>query len=178
MRSRPHLTATTFFFLFLSFSFLWTEQPALAFDKNLKCLGITFHVVCENGSLSVTPTGLENNSALQLRVKDEVTKAVALDLDGSGVPELYLFFREKGDLGSGHVLVFGTNGRRSLVPIKIPALTPAQQLGYLGHDEFTFMEGCFMRRFTIPDQKLRQIQYRLCLRPTGWELTPLRTVEF
>lgn len=146
--------------------------------KTLKSKGVNFHIAVAGNTLTITASTLGNKSVVTETLRGKVIGTKAEDLDADGNPEIYIFIRETEIEARGQVLAYATNRGKSLTPIQFSALTSRQAQDYKGHDEYAFVEGNFLRRFRIPDGKVRQIQYQLTRDTSGWMLTAKQTTEF
>jgi hypothetical protein len=61
---------------------------------------------------------------------------------------------------------------------------PEESKGYMGHDEFAVVEGSFIQRFNLYDdkgkktEKMRQIQYKLKAGEAGFKLEKYNATDF
>ena len=156
------------------------------FDKTLELQGITFHVTCPNASsineVTIVPAGLAiDNSPITHGVEGTVVGAEVADLDANGSPEIYVYVSSAGSGSYGSLLAYAVNNGKSLSEIYLPPLELDAEVsaGYMGHDEFSVLEGRLGRRFPIygggdtnaePTGGTRQLQYRLEAGEAGWVL--------
>ncbi len=158
-----------------------------AFDKTLSLNGISFHITCPNeGSLNpltIVPSGLtiDNSTIKKEEIDGSVRGAEVADLNGDGFPEIYIYINSAGSGSYGSLVAYGSNNNKSLSEIYLPPLEEdaKNSKGYMGHDEFTVMEGNLVRRFPIykntdsnvnPTGGMCQLQYELVPGEAGWIL--------
>jgi hypothetical protein len=187
---------------FYSFLALMAFVPAItsaaeqnpAFDKTLQLNGIRFHVTCPNDSslstLTIVPAGLTiDNSTISTEIDGTVTGAEVDDLDGNGSPEIYVYVTSAGSGSYGSLVAYSSNNNKSISPIYLPPLEEdvTHSQGYMGHDEFTVMEGHLARRFPIykkddsnanPTGGMRQLLYKLVPGEATWLLKIIRSTTF
>lgn len=166
-----------------------------AFDKTFTMNGISFHVTCPNeGSLNpltIVPSGLtiDNSIIKKEEIDGSVTGAEVADLNGDGFPEIYIYINSAGSGSYGSLTAYGSNKNKSLSEIYLPPLEDdaKNSKGYMGHDEFTVMEGNLARRFPIyqegdtnsnPTGGMRQLQYKLVPGEAGWTLQLINSSSF
>jgi hypothetical protein len=164
----------------------------LVFDKTLELQGIRFHVTSANAGstniLHIIPSGPEiGNSPIVKTIDGTVSGAEVADLNTDGSPEIYIYVTSAGSGSYGSLAAYAANRHKSLSEIFLPPLTDADAQGYMGHDEFTVLEGVLGRRFSIyratdsnakPTGGMRQLQYRLVPGEAGWVLKLDRVAEF
>lgn len=144
---------------------------------------VTSHFDGQDSTLRITPSGLEiDNSPYEQKVKGTVTGVETADLNADGSPEIYVYTMLGG---TGSVLAFSANRRKSLSAITLPALTPKAANGYSGGDEFAVVENRLVRRFPLKrgggDRKAtvtRQLQYKLVPGEATWTFKLDRVVEY
>lgn len=165
-----------------------------AFDKTLQLNGISFHVTCSNESslntLTIVPAGLTiDNSTMTMEIDGSVTGAEMDDFNGDGSPELYVYITSAGSGSYGSLVAYSSNNNKSISPIYLPPLEEdlKNSQGYMGHDEFTTMEGHLARRFPIykkndsnvnPSGGYRQLLYTLVPGEATWSLKLVRSTTF
>jgi hypothetical protein len=172
------------------------SSPAtpVPFDRTLELQGIKFHVTSANdgsiNTLRIVPAGLEiDNSPIVRTIDGTVTGAEVADLNADGSPEIYVYVTSAGSGSYGSLVAYSANRRKSLSEIYLPPLTEdkAASKGYMGHDEFSVLEGVLGRRFPLyrdtdtnarPTGGMRQIQYKLVPGEAGWILKVDRLVEY
>jgi uncharacterized protein len=163
------------------------------FDKVLKLEGITFHVRTTNdGSLNqvtIETSGLSiSNPVLKNEVDGSVISAEVADLNHDGSPEIYIFANSAGSGSYGSVIAYSSNHNKSITPIYMPELDlrSKEAKGYMGHDEYTIMEGKLVRRFPIykkddpnccPTGGMRQLYYDLVPGEASWQLKLVESEE-
>jgi hypothetical protein len=167
---------------------------AAAFAQTLELQGIRFQITGTNNgsvnSVQITPSGLEiDNSPIVRAIDGTITGAEVADLNADGSPEIYVYVSSAGSGSYGSLVAYSANRRKSLSEIHLPSLTEngSAAQGYMGHDEFTVLEGVLGRRFPVyragdtnarPTGGMRQLQYRLVPGEAGWLLNVDRLVEY
>ncbi|MCG6967698.1 MAG: PliI family lysozyme inhibitor of I-type lysozyme [Chromatiaceae bacterium] len=157
-----------------------------SFDRTLALHGIRFRVTCANqgsiNTLHIVPAGLSvDNSPIEQTIDGTVSGAEVADLDRDGSPEIYVYVHSAGSGSYGSLVAYASNRGKSLSAIYLPPLTddPVASAGYMGHDQFTVLEGVLGRRFPVyrdndtnarPTGGMRQLQYRLVPGEAGWLL--------
>ncbi|MEH6568700.1 MAG: PliI family lysozyme inhibitor of I-type lysozyme [Halioglobus sp.] len=147
---------------------------------------LSFEIQATTGSsinqLRVQPAGLElDNRELSAEIDGTAYGAQIADLDGNGWPEIYVFITSAGSGGYGSLIAYGVNNGKSVSPIYLPPMddTPEALEGYMGHDKFSVLNNCLIRRFPVytqtdtnaaPSGGTRQLQYRLIPGEAGWLL--------
>jgi hypothetical protein len=185
----PIITAT----LLLATSFGEVSRAGGGFHKTLSLQGVTFHVHSTGeGSqqqLSITTTGTKPPiQPIRQSVDGQVVGAEVADLNGNGRPEIFVFVQGAGSGSYGQLVAFTVvNGSDQLAPIGLRELGGAMAQGYQGHDQFSVVEGCLVRRFPIyksgdTNAKAtggeRQICYKLNTGEAGWSLSPTSVFKF
>ena len=166
-------------------------EQSLTFDKTFELNGISFHVTCPNDSslstLTIVPAGLTiDNSIISTEIDGTVTEAEIGDLDKNGSPEIYVYITSAGSGSYGSLVAYSSNNNKSITPIYLPPLEEDETnfQGYMGHDEFTLMEGHIARRFPIykkddsnanPTGGTRQLLYKLVPGEASWLLKVTRS---
>ena len=165
-----------------------------AYDKTLMLNGISFHVSCVNDSslnkMMIGPLGLEiDNSVIKKEIDGIVTGAEVDDLNGDGSPEIYVFINSVGSGSYGSLVAYSSNNKKSLSEIYMPPLTDDAEnsKGYMGHDQFTIIEGSLTRLFPIykkndtnanPTGGMRQLEYKLVPGEASWLLKLTKSTIF
>ena len=160
-------------------------QGAKPFDQTLAMKGIGFRVVSANTAsgnrVVITPSGLSGGNAPVSRELDGlVTGAEVADLDGDGLPEVYVFVRSVGSGSYGSLAAFGVR-RQSLAEVYLLPISEDVDAsrGYMGHDTFAIRGKRLVRQFPLyrpgdrnaqPTGGSRQIHYGLAPTDTGWVL--------
>jgi len=173
-------------------AWLIAAGPPGSFEKELIFTDLAFHISCANqGSLNdvvITPSG----SAKPIIIKDadgNVYGAEIADLNGDGAPEIYIFMSSAGSGSYGSLIAYGSGHGSTLIPIPLPALEKNKDYarGYMGHDQFSLADQHLIRRFPIyhsgdsnaqPSGGIRQIEYKLIPKETGWQLQAVRGTTF
>ena len=164
-----------------------TAQGGKAFEQTLALKGIGFRVVSANTSAGnrvvITAIGLAGVAEPVSRPVDGVvSSAEVADLDGDGLPEVYVFVRSGGSGSYGSLVAFGV--RHPSHPLAEIHLLPISEdveasRGYMGHDTFVISGNNVVRQFPLyrpgdrsatPTGGSRQISYRLAPTDTGWVL--------
>lgn len=169
-----------------------TDSPT--YETTLDYFGIGFHVVASGegsiGTVTITPTGLENDNAPITRETDgTVALAEVGDLNVDGSPEIYVYTRSAGSGSYAGLIGYSANAKKSLSEIHLPPITddPKGSQGFMGYDEFRVVENTLVRRFPVyregdsnaaPTGGTRQLQYKLEAREAGWVLRLDKVVEY
>ncbi len=187
------ISVVIFVFTLLSIN-VNAEEKNQGFDKTLKLNTISFHVTCPNDSslnnLTIVPAGLAiDNSTIITEIDGTVAGAEVDDLNGDGFPEIYIYISSAGSGSYGSLVAYSSNHNKSVSPIYLPPLEEDKlnSKGYMGHDEFTVMEGTLARRFPIynkddrnvhPTGGKRQLSYKLVAGEATWILQLIRSTTF
>lgn len=178
---------TKIFFLLLMIVLLGMHVDAQIkrYDSSMKVGKVGFRVLCNNKSAekntaSISPIGFENTAReISIEIKGRITKAEVDDLNNDGFPDMVLYVYNGGTKNTGTVIGISSDKNQGFVPIFFPDIADDQKLkvGYMGHDEFTLMEGTLLRRFPIYETAdtangkltgmMRQIQYRVTATEKG-----------
>jgi hypothetical protein len=161
------------------------------FKKVLTLKGITFTITSPNNSsinkVTITPKGLKgSNKPIIVDAEGTLTGAEIEDLNQDGFPDLFIYVTSVGSGSYGSIIAYTTNRNKSLSPIYLPPVSedPKDSKGYMGHDEFSIVEGSFIQRFNIYDSngkktgKMRQIQYKLKSGEAGFLMRKYNVIEF
>ncbi len=170
------------------------EEKTQKFDKTLNLNTIGFHVTCPNESslnnLTIVPSGLSiDNSMIITEIDGTVSGAEVDDLNGDGFPEIYVYINSAGSGSYGSLVAYSSNHNKTISPIYLPPIEEDKlnSKGYMGHDEFTVMEGNLSRRFPIynkddsnanPTGGTRQLSYKLVAGEATWTLQVIRNTTF
>jgi hypothetical protein len=174
---------------------LQAGAPALAgaaFNRSLSLQGIRFQVQSSGeGSqqeLTITTTGAKPPiKPIHQTVNGRVVGAKVADLNGNGMPEIYVFVQGAGSGSYGELAAYAVTRGSDLSPIYLQELSGAMAQGYQGHDQFEVVEGCLVRRFPIykpgdTNAKAtggeRQICYKLVNGEASWILRPSNVLTF
>ncbi len=163
-----------------------------AFGKTLSLQGISFQVQATGeGSqqqLTITPRGGKRQfKPITQTVDGRVVGAEVADLNSNSLPELYVYVQSAGSGSYGQLVAYAVINSDQLSPIYLQELSGASAKGYQGHDEFSVVEGCLVRRFPIykPGDSnakatggLRQICYKLQKGEASWLLRPTSVLQF
>jgi len=185
----PQLTAAA---LLLATSLPGSAWAGAAFNKTLKLQGITFQIKSSGeGSqqqLTITTTGAKPPiKPIKQTVNGQVVGAEVADLNGNGLPEIYVFVEGAGSGSYGELVGYAVMKGSELSPIYLQELSGAPAQGYQGHDQFQVVEGCLVRRFPIykpgdSNAKAtggeRQICYKLKSGEASWILRPTSVLKF
>ena len=126
---------------------------------------------------------------IKREIEGTVTGAEAADLNGDGSPEIYIYVTSAGSGSYGELVAYSANNNNSLSEIYLQPLEndPENSKGYMGHDEFTVIEGNLARRFPIYKADdtnakatggMRQLQYKLVAGEAGWKLELDKSTSF
>ena len=185
----PQLTAAS---LLLATALSGSAWAGGGFHKNLNLQGLSFLVHSSGeGSqqeLTITTSGAKPAiKPIRQTVNGQVVGAEVADLNGNGLPEIYVFVQGAGSGSYGELVAYAAMKSGELSPITLQDLTGAPAQGYQGHDEFQVVEGCLVRRFPIfkPGDSnakatggKRQICYKLMAGEAGWILRPTSVLQF
>ena len=185
----PQLTAAA---LLLATALPRSAWAGAAFNQTLKLQGISFQVQATGAGsqqqLTITTTGAKPPiKPIHQTVNGQVVGAKIADLNGNGMPEIYVFVQSAGSGSYGEVVAYAVIKGTDLSPIYLPDLSGAMAQGYQGHDQFEVVEGCLVRRFPIykpgdSNAKAtggeRQICYKLISGEAGWILRPTSVLKF
>lgn len=163
-----------------------------AFNKTLSLQGISFQVKATGeGSqqqLTITPRGGQRSlKPITQTVDGRVVGAEVADLNSNSLPEIYVYVQSAGSGSYGQLVAYSVVNGDQLSPIYLQELSGAPAKGYQGHDEFSVVEGCMVRRFPIykPGDSnakatggLRQICYKLQNGEASWILRPTSVLQF
>jgi hypothetical protein len=165
-----------------------TNKP---FKKVLTLKGITFTITSPNNSsinkVTITPKALKgSNAPVVVEADGIITGAEIDDLNVDGCPDLFIYVTSAGSGSYGSVIAYTTNKNKSLSPIYLTPVSdnPEESKGYMGHDEFAVVEGSFIQRFNLYDdkgkktKKMRQIQYKLKAGEAGFKLEKYNATDF
>ena len=185
----PQITAAA---LLLATALPGGAWAGAAFNRTLKLQGISFHVQSSGeGSqqqLTITTTGAKPPiKPIQQTVNGQVVGAEVADLNGNGLPEIYVFVQGAGSGSYGELVAYAVMKGSELSPITLQELSGATAKGYQGHDQFSVVEGCLVRRFPIykpgdSNAKAtggeRQICYKLKAGEASWIMRPASVLKF
>ena len=154
-----------------------TQLDSRVFVKFLHLQDVFFDVSSKGkGSIqqvTIQPIGLKNNAKRIIKeIMGNVTDAEIEDLDSDGYPELLIYYTSAGSGSYGSVLGYSVNDGKSLSEIYFPPVSDNSKVnkGYMGHDEFSIIEGTLAQRFKTynandvnsnPTGVIRQIEYKL-----------------
>jgi hypothetical protein len=189
--NQPFLSLTAVAVLLAS-AVLPPARAGGAYNTTLKLQGITFEVQSRGeGSqqqLSIATQGSQRPiKTIRQTIDGRVVGAEVADLNGNGLPEVYVFVQGAGSGSYGALVAYAVTNGPALSPITLPELSGAMAKGYQGHDQFQVVEGCLVRRFPIykaGDTNVkatggeRQICYKLQAGEAGWILRPTSVLKF
>ena len=167
-------------------------SAAGTFQRSLSLQGVTFNVKASGeGSLQqLTITAHAGKRAFQPiseTVDGHVVGAEVADLNSNSTPEIYVYVQGAGSGSYGQLVAYSASSGKHLLPIHLQELSGAPAKGYMGHDTFSVVEGCLVRRFPIykPSDSnakatggLRQICYKLRNGEASWILRPTSVLQF
>lgn len=168
----------------------WAE--AGGYNKTLALQGVTFQVrATGDGSQQrlaiISRSGKRSLKPITETVDGRVVGAEVADLNSNGLPEIYVYVQSAGSGSYGQLVAYSVVNGDQLSPIHLQELTGPPAKGYQGHDEFSVVEGCLVRRFPIykPGDSnakatggLRQICYKLKNGEASWILRPTSVLQF
>jgi hypothetical protein len=163
-----------------------------AFNRSLSLQGYTFQVKATGeGSqqqLTITTRGGKRSiKPITQTVDGQVVGAEVADLNSNSLPEIYVYVQSAGSGSYGQLVAYSVINSDQLSPIELQELTGVAAKGYQGHDEFSIVEGCLVRRFPIYKSSdsnakasggLRQICYKLKNGEASWILRPTSVLKF
>ncbi|MEB3361784.1 MAG: PliI family lysozyme inhibitor of I-type lysozyme [Synechococcaceae cyanobacterium] len=178
--------------LLLAAHFPGSASAAGAFSRSLSLQGYSFQVKATGeGSqqqLTITTRGGKRPiKPITQTVDGQVVGAEVADLNSNSQPEIYVYVQSAGSGSYGQLVAYTVTTGNELSPIYLQELTGAPTQGYQGHDEFSVVEGCLVRRFPIykPSDSnakatggLRQICYKLKNGEASWILRPTSVLKF
>ena len=178
-------------FISLLFSF---EVIAAPYQRDLSLQGVTFYVSSANqgsiNKLTMLIDGLKSKTTpIEKEIDGTVTGAEIADLNSDGSPEIYIYITSAGSSSYGSLVAYAVNKKKSATEIFLPDITENKKLntGYMGHDEFSVVEGTLVRRFPIYKDGdtnakatggLRQVNYKLRPGEAGWVLRVKNSMDF
>jgi len=162
------------------------------FNRTPKLQGLSFQVQSSGAGsqqqLTITTTGAKPPiKAIRQTANGQVAGAEVADLNGNGLPEIYVFVQGAGSGSYGELVAYAAIKGSELSPITLQELTGAPAQGYQGHDRFEVVESCLVRHFPIykPGDSnakatggKRQICYKLKAGEAGWILRPTSVLKF
>ena len=147
------------------------------FDGSVTHLNVAFFVSCDNASswneLVIRPAGFAiDQTVVRQQVAGVVTKAQAGDLDGNGLPEVYINVFSTDANAYGTIVAYSVNIGEPMTPIQIDDLSAnrSHRSGYRGRDQFSVVGESLVRRFPIyrqtdsdnqPTGGIRELWYQL-----------------
>lgn len=169
----------------------FAQAPATseaAFQKEASYAEIRFTVTSPQTTggnrFTISPSGLQvSNEPFTVEAQGQVVDVMADDMDGDNSPEVAVI-TEDGPDQKRQAHVFTTFAGKSFGMVHFPAVTDPKLLeGYLGGDEFQFVESTFIRRFPLHDGgqksgKFRQLQFKLKPGEAMKQLVLDRQVEY
>ncbi|MFN7678656.1 MAG: hypothetical protein ACK5QW_08705 [Cyanobacteriota bacterium] len=163
-----------------------------AFSRTLSLQGYSFQVKATGEGSQQQLTITTRGGKLPIKtitqsVDGQVVGAEVADLNSNSLPEIYVYVQGAGSGSYGQLVAYTVANGDQLSPIHLQELTGAPAQGYQGHDEFSVIEGCLVRRFPIykPSDSnakatggLRQICYKLRNGEASWILRPTSVLQF
>lgn len=179
----PRLTSAA---LLLASALPLNAWAAAGFHRTLSLQGYSFQVKAtgEGSQQQLTITTRGGTRAIKpitQTVNGTVIGAEVADLNSNSLPEIYVYVQSAGSGSYGELVAYSVINGNELSPIVLQELTGAPAKGYQGHDAFSVVEGCLVRRFPIyrPGDSnakatggLRQICYKLQNGEASWILRP------
>lgn len=155
-----------------------TQVDRTSFIKNLKFNGISFSIRSKHDGdkeqLTITPTGLSIDNDIHSHdiTGQTVLDAQIGDMNKDGYPEVLVYTQSHGSGSYGNIIGYSVNKGKSLSQIYFPptADNPKINMGYLGHDNFSLVDGYLIQKFPVyqegdtnakPTGKLRVIKHEL-----------------
>ncbi len=138
-----------------------SQVDPLIFSKTLMMGDNQFFVEAEEGRLTVTPVGLEQNDPFTMEIDGTPYEAEIGDITGDNQPEVAVYLVD--DQGKGSAQVFTVLGGRSMIQVNLPDISNNAEAseGYQGNDEWAMVENSLVRRFPIAGGGTKQIQYKV-----------------
>ena len=183
-----------YFYLIVAGSFLSSSSIAAPFKQDLSLQAVTFHVSTPNegsiNKLTILIDGLKSKTdPIEKVIDGTVTGAEIADLNSDGSPELYVYTTSAGSGSYGSLVAYAVNKKKSATEIFLPDIIEDKKIssGYMGHDEFSVVEGTLVRRFPIykdgdTNAKAtggsRQVNYKLKPGEAGWVLRVKGSMDF
>jgi len=132
MRCFPQITAAA---LLLATALPGSAWAGAGFNKTLQLQGTNFQVQSSGeGSqqqLTITTTGAKPPiKPIRQTVNGHVVGAEVADLNGNGLPEIYVFVQGAGSGSYGELVAYAVMKGSELSPITLPELTGANAQGY------------------------------------------------
>ncbi|MFN7740326.1 MAG: hypothetical protein ACK5RA_08725, partial [Cyanobacteriota bacterium] len=116
-----------------------------AFHRTLAQQGVSFRIQATGeGSqqqLTITTSGARTIKPIRQTVNGRVVGAQVADLNGNGMPEIYVFVQGAGSGSYGELVAYAVTSGTDLSPIYLQELSGAVAEGYQGHDQFEVVEG-------------------------------------
>ena len=189
LRRLAPIAAATFA---LAASLPGTAWAARGFNRTLSLQGYSFQVKAtgEGSQQQLTITTRGGKRAIKpitQTVNGTVIGAEVADLNSNSLPEIYVYVQSAGSGSYGELVAYSVINGEQLSPIYLEELSGAPAKGYQGHDEYSVVEGCLVRRFPIykPSDSnakatggLRQICYKLKNGEASWILRPTSVLQF
>ncbi|MFZ0409123.1 MAG: PliI family lysozyme inhibitor of I-type lysozyme [Cyanobium sp.] len=169
-----------------------TAAVAAPYQQTLELQGVTFRLkaVGAGSSQQLTVQAERNGKPLaqeQQKLDGTVVGAEVEDLNGDGLPELFIYAQSAGSGSYGSVWAWSVSRRGSLLPIRLGAMSSRDSSGYRGHDKFAVVENNLVRRFPIylpgdsnarPSGGTRQVTYKLIPGEATGQLQPVNSIQY
>jgi hypothetical protein len=169
-----------------------TPLLAAPYQQTLKLQGVTFKLMAvgEGSSQQLTVQAERDGKPLaqeQQKLDGTVVGAEVEDLNGDGLPELFIYEQSAGSGSYGSVWAWSVSRRGSLLPIRLGAMSSRDSSGYRGHDKFAVVESNLVRRFPIylpgdsnasPSGGTRQVTYKLVPGGGAAQLQPVNSSQY
>ncbi len=163
-----------------------SDPEAEGFNKTVKWLDeYVFQVNSEGARVTVDFEGPEEAESRSVDISGSVTDAEAEDINGDGVPEVFIYVESGEENGPGQLVGFTARG----IEVSVPPLSTVEGAleGYRGGDQFRLVENRIVQRWPLykegdPDDQpsggQRQIQWRMEKGEATWTLAVDKTVDF
>lgn len=167
--------------------------PAVAapYQQTLELHGVTFKLKAVGAGSSQQLTVQAERDGKPLALKQQkldgtVVGAEVKDLNGDGLPELFIYEQSAGSGSYGSVWAWSVSRRGSLLPIRLGAMPSRDSSGYRGHDKFAVAGNNLVRRFPIylpgdsnarPTGGTRQVTYKLVQGESTGQLQPVKSTQ-
>lgn len=129
-----------------------TPVDAISYEKRLESGSMHFLVTTTEGSMRHLTIQLDREGQQPSRIDEDiegtVTNSVITDLNSNKKPELLVFLNGGGTGSYGKIYGYEFDSQY-WGQLRMPELTPEQQQGYMGHDEFQVAGNRLARTFPV-----------------------------